>query len=267
MELSHDRRGSGEPVVLLHGIGCRRQMFDRVIGPLAEELEVWSVDLPGFGASAPLPGGVPSIGALAEAVAGWMDEQGIAGAHVAGNSLGGGIALELADRGLAASACALAPIGFWSERERAFCQASVRATRAVGTMTRPLAGTIARNPLLRRLTLAQYMARPEVLSVDEVVDTLVGVISSPSYDDVRAAFTGYLAPATAADRVPVTIVWGGRDRLLLPRQLERARRRLPRARHVLLPTAGHLMMYDEPEQVAAVIAAATRAPQLAPVPA
>jgi pimeloyl-ACP methyl ester carboxylesterase len=65
--------------------------------------------------------------------------------------------------------------------------------------------------------------------------------------------------------VPVTICWGAKDALLLPRQLERAKRRLPRARHVLLPTAGHLMMYDEPEAVAGVIRAATRAP--APIPA
>ena len=75
-----------------------------------------------------------------------------------------------------------------------------------------------------------------------------------------AAFTGYLAPTNAADRVPVTIAWGNKDRLLLPRQLERARRRLPRARHVLIMGVGHLMMGDDPHAVADVIRSGARAP-------
>jgi len=53
--------------------------------------------------------------------------------------------------------------------------------------------------------------------------------------------------------VPVTIAWGSRDRLLLPRQLERSRRRLPRARHVLIKGAGHLMMRDDPRAVADLV--------------
>ena len=80
-----------------------------------------------------------------------------------------------------------------------------------------------------------------------------------------AAFTGYLAPANAADRVPVTIAWGNKDRLLLPRQLERARRRLPRARHVLIMGAGHLMMGDDPHAVADVVRSGVRAPGEPPI--
>lgn len=84
-----------------------------------------------------------------------------------------------------------------------------------------------------------------------------------------AAFTGYLTPASAADRVSVTIVWGDKDRLLLPRQLERARRRLPRARHVLINEVGHLMMVDDPQAVADVIRSGVRtpAPDAAPIAA
>jgi len=82
------------------------------------------------------------------------------------------------------------------------------------------------------------------------------LVGAGGFDDVCAAFTGYLAPAGAADHVPVTIAWGDHDRLLLPRQLERARRRVPRARPVLIPGVGHLMMGDDPQAVAAVIRAA-----------
>jgi pimeloyl-ACP methyl ester carboxylesterase len=58
--------------------------------------------------------------------------------------------------------------------------------------------------------------------------------------------------------VPVTIAWGDKDRLLLPRQLARARRRLPRARHVLVAGVGHLMMADNPQAVADVLRAGAR---------
>lgn len=262
MDLAFDRRGSGKPLVLLHGLGSRWQAFLPVLPLLEGEFEVWSVDLPGFGASPPLPG-TTDVPALTEAIAAWLGEQGIERPHVAGNSTGGGVALELAARGLVASACALAPIGFWSARERSFAQASLRSTRALSKLSRPVAPAMARNPVARYLSFAQYTARPGNIPPEDIVASVDALIGAPGFDDVNASFAGYLAPAESADRVPVTIAWGAKDRLLLPRQLERARRRVPRARHVLLPAVGHLMMYDDPEGVADVIRAATRAPALA----
>ncbi|MEO6496883.1 MAG: alpha/beta fold hydrolase [Solirubrobacteraceae bacterium] len=260
MNLVFDRRGSGEPLVLLHGIGSRWQAFAPVLDSLAEQFEVFAVDMPGFGASPAPPGGVPGIAALTDGVQAWMEAKGIGGAHVAGNSMGGGVALELADRGEVASATGLAPIGFWSTPERRWAQASLTNTRTLSRLLRPLAPAINGSPVGRTLTLAQYVAKPWLLDPAEVVLDIDALLGASAFDDAHTAFSGYLAPTTAADHVPVTIVWGGKDRLLLPRQLERARRRLPRARHVLLPNAGHVMMSDEPEAVAAIIASGTRAP-------
>src|SRR4051794_36667631 len=249
MDLVYARRGSGPPLVLLHGIGSRWQAFAPVLDLLAADFDVWAVDMPGFGASPPPPAPIRSIAVLTDHVATWMAEQGIEGAHVAGNSTGGGVALELADRGLAASACGLAPIGFWSTRERIWCQRSVTNTRAMSRLTRPIAPLLARSAVARTLTLSQYIARPWALEPDDVVGDIDALIGAPAFKDVCDAFTGYVAPASAADHVPVTIAWGDKDRLLLPRQLRRAQRLLPRARHVLVPGAGHLMMADEPEAV------------------
>jgi pimeloyl-ACP methyl ester carboxylesterase len=259
MALVFERRGDGEPLLLLHGIGSRWQAFAPVLGTLAERFEVFALDMPGFGASPAPAGGVPSIAALTDEVQAWMVAQGIEGGHVAGNSTGGGVALELAARGVVASATALAPIGFWSRRERVWCQASLRGTRAFSAATRPLAPALAASPASRTLSMAQYYAKPWRLTPQEIVESIDALLGASAFDDVLAAFTGYLAPAGAADRVPVTIAWGAQDRLLLPRQLERARHRIPRARHVLIPGAGHLMMSDQPEAVAAVIAAGARA--------
>lgn len=53
--------------------------------------------------------------------------------------------------------------------------------------------------------------------------------------------------------LPVTIAWGGRDRLLLRRQGVRAKQTLPGARLVRLPGCGHVPMNDDPALVARVI--------------
>ena len=150
MELVFERRGAGEPVVLLHGLGSRWQAFEPVLDLLARELEVWAVDLPGFGASPPAARPLSSIGALTDEVQAWMRAKGLEGCHVAGNSTGGGVALELAARGVVASAVALAPIGFWSARERAFCQASLSSTRTLARLLHPVAPALLRVTPLRR---------------------------------------------------------------------------------------------------------------------
>src|SRR4051794_1964269 len=91
------RRGSGAPLVLLHGIGMSRAVWEPVLPALAERFDVVTVDLPGFGGSAPLPPDVePHPAALASAVAEFLDDLGIERPHVAGNSLGGWVGLELA---------------------------------------------------------------------------------------------------------------------------------------------------------------------------
>jgi pimeloyl-ACP methyl ester carboxylesterase len=253
MDLAFDRRGAGDPLVLLHGLGSRRQVFAPLLGLLAGEFDVWALDMPGFGASPRPVRPVSSIGALTDEVEAWLHANGLEGCHVAGNSTGGGVALELAARGAVASAVALAPIGFWSPRERAFCQTSVRSTRALARRVRPIAPRLLRRAPLRALLFAQYAAHPARIPADEALGDVDALLGARAFDDVCAAFSGYLAPATAADRVPVTVVWGDKDRLLPPRQLERARRRLPLARHVLIPGAGHLMMRDDPRAVADAI--------------
>src|SRR4051794_3729943 len=123
--LEHTRTGSGPPFVLLHGIGLDRRVWDPVVPLLARESEVIAVDLPGFGASAPLAG-PPTVAALAAAV----EELGLERPHVAGNSLGGGIALELGRRGSAGSVCAISPIGFAVARESTHARGTLKAIHA-----------------------------------------------------------------------------------------------------------------------------------------
>ncbi len=109
MGLTYDRRGQGSPLLLLPGIGMSWQAWLPVLDLLATEHEVIAVDLPGLGgASAPLPTGMlSSVETLTNAIEDFIEEQGLVQPHVAGNSLDGAIALELARRGVVRSATAV----------------------------------------------------------------------------------------------------------------------------------------------------------------
>ena len=112
MSLNFDRQGHGDPLVLLHGISGELCVWEPVRDLLSQRAEVIAVDLPGFGRSPSLaPGIAPVPGALAAAVARLLDELEIARPHIAGNSLGAWIALELAAISRARSVTALCPAG------------------------------------------------------------------------------------------------------------------------------------------------------------
>ena len=94
-------------LVLLHGIGSRWQMWVPVLDLLSATNDVLALDLPGFGDSPPLPAEFePGAGGLAQAVGGFLTGLGIERPHVAGNSLGGWVALEMARRGEVSSVTA-----------------------------------------------------------------------------------------------------------------------------------------------------------------
>jgi pimeloyl-ACP methyl ester carboxylesterase len=244
--LAHDRTGAGPPLVLLHGIGLDRRCWAPVVPLLAAEREVIAVDLPGFGES-PMLDGEPTIGALADAVA----ALGVDRPHVAGNSLGGAIALELGARGVARSVCALSPAGFSLGRERLFERACLRATLAFARAAHPAAGALMATAAGRTLLMSQMFARPWSIPAPEAAELLRTTAHGRGFEPTLPQLSRW---RPAAPRCPATIAWGERDRLLLTsRQAPRVRRVLPGARHLILHGCGHVPMYDDPEQVARVI--------------
>lgn len=258
-QLVHDRRGAGPPLVLIHGIGSRRGVWDPVVGRLASERETIAVDLPGFGDSPPLPPGTPlTIDAYVDAVEAFLADAGLDRPHVAGNSMGGGIALELARRGAVRSAAALSPIGFWSPLENAYGGVVLRVSRLLARRAAGPMGRLVGSPAGRVAALGLYYGRPARLDPDAARTDLAKLGSSPAFDAVLPGLRRYaFADGRALDGVPVTVGWGTRDRLLLPTQATRARAALPHARHVALDGCGHLPMSDDPQAVAALLLAAS----------
>ena len=250
------RRGSGDPYVLIHGIGSRAEVWAPVMDALAERFSVVAVDLPGFG-HCPAQVSHPTIDRQTEAFAEWLRAEGLAGCHVGGNSMGGAMSLELARRGLVSSAVALAPAGFWTPQERRWCQDSLARAKAQIKLLRPLVPALVATPVGRTVFGWQLLGRPWATPPEELVAASDALLGAEAFDEALALFDEYtFHDAEQLDPVPVTVVWGARDRLLLARrQAARARRVLVRARHEWIERAGHLPMWDAPETVASLLIA------------
>ncbi|MFE1439968.1 alpha/beta fold hydrolase [Streptomyces sp. NPDC058739] len=252
--VSYARVGSGDPLLLLHGIGHHRQAWDPVIDILAAERDVIAVDLPGFGVSPSLPDGLSydlpttnaALGALCEALD--LDRP-----HVAGNSLGGLLALELGREKRVRSVTALSPAGFWSQAERRYAFAVLLAMRhSARRLPLPLVERLSRSAAGRAVLTSAIYARPGRRSPEAVVAETLALVNSDGFTDTLRAGTD-VRFSDDVSGIPVTVAWGTKDRLLLPRQGVRAKATIPKARLVRLPGCGHVPMNDDPALVARVI--------------
>jgi pimeloyl-ACP methyl ester carboxylesterase len=252
LDIRYTRVGAGEPLLLVHGIGHRRAAWDPVVPLLAEEREVIALDLPGFGESPGLPDGMTyDIQTTITNFGDLIDDLGIETPHIAGNSLGGAIALEVGGAGLARSVTALAPAGFWTATERRYAVALLSSLRMSTRIPESVLRRIAANPRLRRESIRTIYSRPDRIDEARFLGDAIAMRDSVAFKPTAAAGKTYHCRAVPS--VPTTIAWGDRDRVLLPRQADIARRRLPKAVHISLPGCGHVPMGDNPELIAEVI--------------
>ena len=252
--LSYARVGSGEPLLLLHGIGHHRQAWDPVVDILATERDVIAVDLPGFGASPALPEGLAyDLSTTAAVFSAFCEALGLERPHIAGNSLGGLLALELGREKVVRSVTALSPAGFWSEAERRYAFGVLLTMRQIARrMPLPMVERLSRTVAGRTALTSTIYARPGRRSPEAVVAETLALVNAPGFDDtLRAGTTVQFTDDLPG--LPVTVAWGTQDRLLLRRQGVRAKHLIPRARLVRLPGCGHCPMSDDPALVARVI--------------
>ncbi len=239
-----------EPLLLIHGLGASKSVWDPVVPLLSPEREVIALDLPGFGAAPSLPAGVePTALALAEALRVQLRALGLDSAHVAGNSLGAWVALELGRIGAARSVTCLSPAGLW----RGPIGPSNSRTREWARRLRPLVGLGLRVPPLRRRALTTFSARPDRVPAAAGRKLVADWIDADGYDGANKAMREHVfnpAGYPPASEVPVTIAWAEHDRLVGPPKPER---RPAGARFLVMPGVGHTPMWDDPELVAGVL--------------
>jgi pimeloyl-ACP methyl ester carboxylesterase len=256
VQLSHHRAGSGEPLVLIHGVGSQWQVWQPVLPALERERDVIALDLPGFGESPTLPiGVVPNAAALAGAVADFMDELGIERPLVGGNSLGGWIALELAKRGRARAVVALSPAGFAEGWEQVAGRFQLMSAWR-GARRRGVVEWMVRRPGTRTIAYASLIGHPKKVPPAAALGASRNLAESVAFTNTVATLTRDRFRDADQVKVPVTLVWGTRDLVLFRWQATRALRELPNARLVPLAGGGHVPTWDDPDAITRELLAA-----------
>jgi len=252
--LAFERLGSGPPLVLVHGVGHRRQAWYPVRDRLAEQRELILVDLPGHGESDPLvTEGRPMVEVLSAVFRTFLAEQQLDRPHVAGNSLGGRIALEAGVAGDVRSVTALSPAGFWrTEAQFAYTRKLFGTVSALSGRLAGRAPQLSRTRTGRAVMFGWITTHPSLIEPERALGDFEGFRRArPALDEIVRAATPFdgVIPAD----VPVSIAWGTWDAVLPRYQARIAEQKLPNATHMLLPRCGHVPMSDNPELVAEVL--------------
>jgi pimeloyl-ACP methyl ester carboxylesterase len=241
--------------VLLHGFLDTWRVWELVLPALARRHDVLALPLAGHAGGPPIEGEL-SAATLPDAVERALDAAGIERAHIAGNSLGGYVALQLAARDRAESVVALAPAGGWADDSYL---ATLDLQAGLAEQARelaPYADAIVATPAGRRRATALITTRYEHIPATLLAEQLRGVAGCT--DAARLIEHGRTADwALDAERItcPVRIVWGTDDQLL-PWPSAAARYRtewLPHADWVELEGVGHCPQLDVPLETAQLI--------------
>lgn len=258
------RRGAGDPIVLVHGIGSRWQCFEPIIDRLAERHEVIGIDLPGFGGSALADDVRPGPSGYADWLTDWFAANDVERPHLVGSSLGGGVGLELGRRGVVSSVTVFSPVGFWHVPGLRWTQSVLTALWVSARAGGPVLDRAVQHPVGRAVLLSNMFGHPTRIPPAMARADLAALAGATGFAAVRKDFGRYFLSADddpgALVDIPVTVAWGTRDVILIHRtQSARARAALPFARHVDLAGCGHLPFNDEPEACARLVLSDARA--------
>jgi pimeloyl-ACP methyl ester carboxylesterase len=256
MKLNHVRRGSGEPLLLIHSLGGTLSQWNPVMELLAAHRDVIAIDMPGFGRSPLLPNEVePTARNLASAVIEFSESLGLRSRPgVAGISLGSWVAIECGRLGGASAVVALSPAGFW----RSPLGARPNTAHDLAKRIRPLVPLLMRNEELRHRALATNVHNPERVPLQDAIDLIQGYGGAEGYVEAnRLMRTNTIGDLTDLD-VPLLIAWAEFDRLVRNRPLPPGLLP-PGVRQTVLPGCGHVPTWDDPELVASVILEGTSA--------
>jgi pimeloyl-ACP methyl ester carboxylesterase len=241
--------GEGPPLLLVHGFGGAAWNFSE-LAPLLPGRRLIIPDLPGHGASSPLP--APTIAGFADVLAELLDGP----ADVLGHSMGGVVALRLAERhpSLVRSLVLAAAAGISSSTR--FAEITIALTGIIqpGRIAGRRVGLVARSRRLRRFVFEGF----EVANADLLTERAVhGFLRGPTmHTDALGAGLALVAddPRRDLDRVrcPVLILWGARDKQVpLEDGFEYARRLGAPLR--VIADCGHLLIGERPDVCARAV--------------
>ena len=245
--------GAGEPLVLIHGLGGAAANWLALAPLLLAGRRLVVPDLPGHGASEPLPA-APNLDAYADRIALLLEEP----AAVVGHSLGGAIGLRLAIRRpeLVSALVLAGAAGISSGTRRARYGLAMTALLKPGKRIAPYRRRVARSAALKTLVFGHWgAADPPALPADVAESFLSG---PARHTDTASAARALVHDDPRLDlehvRCPVLLLWGARDNQLSIGDAFEYARRL-RAPVRAIADCGHLLIGERPEACADAIGA------------
>jgi pimeloyl-ACP methyl ester carboxylesterase len=252
--LALDDVGTGEPLVLLHGIATDRRIWDLVLGHLGDTRRVLAPDLPGFGESPPV-GEDFDLREVADWIVDGLAQEGVAGPFdLVGHSLGGGIAIVLAAAHpqLVRRLVLVAPAGLrpFPLAISALLAAGADAVLAARRGAVALTDTWWGRRVLLALTAADAAALPPTLARQMVEASATAKRTAPALATITSSD---LRPMLARTRVPLGVIWGEADRTVPIRALDDLLQVRPDANVTRMQGAGHVPMIEQPDEFVAAL--------------
>jgi abhydrolase domain-containing protein 6 len=243
--------GQGEPLVLIHGFGGSKDNFNRVAYYLTKHYTVYSIDVPGFGASTRDLNADYVINTQIDRVHEIIEKLGLEKPHIGGNSMGGWISGAYAAKypENVASVWFLAPAGLLESRKSEVIQKFEKTGEIVLTASN-------REEFEKIVDIVMY-ERP-AFAPGFVVDAMAARAAADQplhkriYKDFKSVPSD-LATALQASayRGPGLIVWGKEDRVLHVDGAAELKTAMPGFDVILMDKVGHVPMMEQPKQVAA----------------
>jgi pimeloyl-ACP methyl ester carboxylesterase len=257
------RGGAGPPLVCIHGFADTWRTWELVLPALEREHDVLAPTLTGHAGGPPIEDGGLDDAALVDQIERDMDAVGFLTAHLVGNSLGGYLALRLAERGRAETVVAFAPAGGWAPGDDSYkevlhnSQAMQEALRKAAPHLDRMLASDAGKRRAAQLVAVNVEHLPTELLAHQMLGAARCAAVSPLVEHALAAGWTLDAEQIAC---PVRIVWGTEDRLVpWPRAAARySSDWLPQADWVLLDGVGHCPQLDVPLETAQLILGFTR---------
>lgn len=256
MKMHFYRKGSGKPLLLIHGLGGCHRSWNTIIKELTYSRDVIALDLPGFGETPALVGEV-SIATLSDAVTGFLKENNLLGIDAVGSSMGARLVLELARRGQVLGAIvSLDPGGFWRGWQRGFFYTTIALSIQLVRLLQPVMNKITRSKLGRSLLFLQFSPQPAKLSASATLDEMRDYAKAKSFDKLLKSLAyGEIQQGAPAGSIQKSLVigWGKNDRVCLPSQAKLAKHLFPDARLHWFEKCGHFPHWDSPKETIQLI--------------
>ncbi len=244
-------QGVGEPIVLLHGVLGTPRMWTEVLPLLSAQHRAIALAALGHHGGRRCELRPARIEHIVDDAERSLDALHLDRAHLAGNSMGGWVALELMRRGRALSVCAFSPAGMWSGASQTGGRAKLRTIVQLTRATRSLLPLTARLAVVRKLGLRDNAVHGDRVTPELMIalaDAVLGCEVGEDLLDTSEEFTPIECTC------PTEIVWSEEDRIFPSRTFTAtARARVLGATHSLLDGVGHVPMIDAPDRVANTI--------------